>query len=109
MSSPQSWATLMGTPSITAAQSPTRSERRTMRGSRAPKACAASGATADTGPIPSTNPTNRIRWREADGRDRPVAEPPNECEVGGHHSDLAELGQRDGPRELDRFDDLGAP
>src|SRR5262249_52869664 len=43
--------------------------------------------------------------READGGNGTVAEPPNECEVGRHHGDLAELGQRDGPRELDRFDD----
>src|SRR5215475_2677124 len=32
-----------------------------MRGSRAPKACAASAATADIGPMPSTKPQNRIR------------------------------------------------
>src|SRR5262245_3209098 len=60
MSSPQSCATLTGTPIITAAHRPTRSARRTMRGSLAPKACAARGATAETGPMPNTNPTNKM-------------------------------------------------
>ena len=36
MSSPHIWMTLIGTPRITAAHRPMRSERRTMRGSRAP-------------------------------------------------------------------------
>src|SRR5262245_28125952 len=61
MSSPQSCARLIGRPITTATQSPTRSERRTMRGWPAPKACAASGATAETGPMPNTNPTNKMR------------------------------------------------
>jgi hypothetical protein len=46
---------------------------------------------------------------EADGSYGGVAEPPNERQVGRHHGDLTELGQRHGPRQFDRFDDLGAP
>ena len=82
---------------MTAAHSPTRSERRTMRGLRAPNACAASGATAETGPMPSTNPTNRIRCASADGGDRALAEPSDQREIGRHHGDLAKLCQRDRP------------
>jgi hypothetical protein len=40
---------------------------------------------------------------------RLVAEPADQCQVGRHHGDLAELGQRDRQRELRRLGDLRAP
>ncbi len=48
----------MGTPRITAAHKPTRKARRTMRGCRAPYACEAKGATADTSPMPTVKAAN---------------------------------------------------
>ena len=59
--------------------------------------------------MPSTKPTNRIRCASPTAATASLAEPADQREVGRHHGDLAELGQRDRPSELDRFDDLGAP
>ncbi len=94
---------------MTAAQSPTRNERRTMRGSRAPKACAASGCHGGHRPHAEHEAEEQDQMRESDSRDGAVAEPADERKVGGHHGDLAELGQRDRPGELHRLDDLGPP
>ncbi len=41
--------------------------------------------------------------------DRIAAEPTDQCEIGRHHRDLAELGQRNRQRELDRLGQLDAP
>ena len=49
------------------------------------------------------------QMREPDGGDAPVAEPPDQREIGRHHGDLAKLCQRDRPCEPDRFDHLGTP
>ena len=48
---------MIGSEMNSAAQSPTRKLRRTRCRSRAPNACAASGDTAETTPIPSVKPT----------------------------------------------------
>ena len=48
---------MIGRQISSAAQSPTRSARRTIRGSRAPNAWAANGATADISPIPKVKLT----------------------------------------------------
>ena len=47
--------------------------------------------------------------REPDRRDGSVTQPPDQREIGRHHRDLAELGQRHRPGELDRVGDLGSP
>ena len=47
--------------------------------------------------------------REPDRRDRAVAEPADQREIGRHHGDLAELRERHRPGELHRLGDLGAP
>ena len=53
-------------PSSVAAQRPTRSARRTMRGWRAPNACEASGDTAETMPMPTTKAANSTVCASAD-------------------------------------------
>src|SRR5262245_34534229 len=61
----QNWPKVSGTPSSREAHSPTRKARRTRRGWRAPKACAAKGATACMKPMPSVKPTKRTVWASA--------------------------------------------
>ena len=85
------------------------SARRTMRGSRAPKACAASGATADTRPMPTTKAANSTVCASAAPAIASSPRWPMSDEVAGHHRHLAELRQRDRQSELDRGDELGAP
>ncbi len=96
-------------PISTAAQSPMRSARRTetrlaraerLRGERRHGGDEAH-AEHETG--------EQDQMRQPDRRDGVVAEPADQRKVGRHHGDLAELGQRDRQRELDRFDDFGAP
>ena len=65
MSSPQNCSAVSGTPARTAAQMPTRTERRTKRGLRAPNACEANGATAETSPMPSVKAANSTVWLSA--------------------------------------------
>ena len=55
--SPNSGSAIIGSEIMSAAHSPTRSARRTRRGLRAPNACAASGATAETSPMPKVKVT----------------------------------------------------
>ena len=55
--SAQNRRAISGSEINSAAHSPTRSERRIRCGLRAPNACAASGATADTRPIPKVKLT----------------------------------------------------
>ena len=55
--SPNSGSAIIGSEISSAAHSPTRSARRTRRGLRAPNACAASGATAETSPMPKVKVT----------------------------------------------------
>jgi hypothetical protein len=96
-------------PMMTAAHNPTRSERRTRRGLRAPNACAASGATAETGPHADDESDEEDQVRETDGGNSLLAEAADQCEIGRHHGDLAKLRQRDRPCEPDRFDHVGTP
>ena len=56
---------MVGTEIKSATQSPVRSERRTRCGWPAPKACAASGATADTSPIPKVKLMKNTVWASA--------------------------------------------
>ena len=46
--------------------------------------------------------------REPDRRDRAVAEPADQREVGRHHGDLAELGQRDRPAQASTVSTISA-
>ena len=48
---------MIGRDSSSAAHNPMRSERRTILGSSAPNACAASGATAEVNPMPKVKLT----------------------------------------------------
>ena len=94
---------------MTAAHSPTRTARRTMRGSA--RAEGLRGERRDRRHDPHAEHEHHEEHgvRERGGRDRLIAEPADQREIGRHHGDLAELRERKRPRELDRLGQLGAP
>ncbi len=94
---------MIGSEISSAAQSPTRSERRTSRGLRAPNACAASGATADTSPIPKVKLTKKTVFASAAAATASIAEASDQGQIGRHHRDLPKLRQRDRHRQLERL------
>ncbi len=92
-----------------AAHTPTRSARRTPRGSRAPNACAARGATAATKTHADGKCDEQHRVREAGAGNDMLSEAAEEHEIGRHHRDLAELRQRNRHRERDGLRHLVSP